>query len=508
MNSSRLGVGEDEEKPSRALDYSSPELTTTVVGSSGNSATSTAPLRSTTTTSEAIDTRNVNTSSMPITIQGGSHVQVLDASQPENEIIQYMNINATSSSNNNSFFNNSINDTDSERMFMSEPSLSVRSGGIIVGSDDIEEEEEEDNYYHRRGGRGTSATTPPLPSHSYNNMSNPFHIPQQQPQAPNSPGGNTSLSSWETKSSSRRPSLSHHVQVQFEPEMDHPAAVPPLRHQEEQEESSTEASSNHMMTLTFSDSSSNRSIESSQQRPGTAATTRPSVSLSVPTSTGTDSEDDEAADIQQNRMPFFPYNSTSDTPDLMTLEQLEHDYEDNLRGTYQNVMRSHAFSQSPFANIGKKSVTKRPSHRLFLPQTSVLTDENDGMADQVPTYICPKCQTRQREFFGVKDAPHQLEGPTGYLAFYFSIYVLASLFIFGLEEGWAPIDCVYFSVVTLTTAVRIFSRQSSEAVLLVLFSHVCRCHSRDSETLSRQQLSTKSFALSLFTSVWRALDCC
>jgi hypothetical protein len=26
------------------------------------------------------------------------------------------------------------------------------------------------------------------------------------------------------------------------------------------------------------------------------------------------------------------------------------------------------------------------------------------------------------------------------------------LFIFGLEEGWMPLDCIYFAVLTLTTA--------------------------------------------------------
>jgi hypothetical protein len=40
---------------------------------------------------------------------------------------------------------------------------------------------------------------------------------------------------------------------------------------------------------------------------------------------------------------------------------------------------------------------------------------------------------------------------SGYLALYFGTYVIASLFIF-LEEGWEPLDCIYFAVVTLTTA--------------------------------------------------------
>ena len=76
--------------------------------------------------------------------------------------------------------------------------------------------------------------------------------------------------------------------------------------------------------------------------------------------------------------------------------------------------------------------------------------EHEG--DKYPTFICPRCNTKQRNFFTVNSAPRQFESPAGYLAFYMSIYVVASLFIFGLEEGWPPMDCVYFAVITLTTA--------------------------------------------------------
>ena len=69
-----------------------------------------------------------------------------------------------------------------------------------------------------------------------------------------------------------------------------------------------------------------------------------------------------------------------------------------------------------------------------------------------PPFVCPRCRIEQRRFFGIDSAPGQFESPAGYFAFYFAIYMLASLFIFGLEEGWTPLDCIYFSVITLTTA--------------------------------------------------------
>ena len=76
----------------------------------------------------------------------------------------------------------------------------------------------------------------------------------------------------------------------------------------------------------------------------------------------------------------------------------------------------------------------------------------DHEADKFPTFVCPNCRTRQRNFFTVSSAPRQFESPAGYLAFYMAIYVVSSLFIFGLEEGWPALDCVYFAVITLTTA--------------------------------------------------------
>jgi hypothetical protein len=108
-------------------------------------------------------------------------------------------------------------------------------------------------------------------------------------------------------------------------------------------------------------------------------------------------------------------------------------------------LRRKAIAQSPFANIGKKS-SEKASRSSFLPSSYRDEDVN------YPTFICPRCKTRQREFFTVENAAGQLEGPGSYLALYFALYVISSLFIFGLEEGWKPLDCIYFAVITLTTA--------------------------------------------------------
>mmetsp|Transcript_28266 Transcript_28266/g.68783 ORF Transcript_28266/g.68783 Transcript_28266/m.68783 type:complete len:1112 (-) Transcript_28266:645-3980(-) len=101
---------------------------------------------------------------------------------------------------------------------------------------------------------------------------------------------------------------------------------------------------------------------------------------------------------------------------------------------------------SPFANIGKKKV-ERADRRSFLPQISAAASEKSHS-----TFICPSCKTRQREFFTVSSAPRQFESPSGYIALYFAIYVVAALYIFGLQEGWGRLDCFYFAVITLTTA--------------------------------------------------------
>lgn len=145
------------------------------------------------------------------------------------------------------------------------------------------------------------------------------------------------------------------------------------------------------------------------------------------------SDDGDERDIHSNRLRYGPD---------MQLDELERLLEDKeMRGKAQHVLRSR--KMSPFQKLGKMASpsTRRAS---YMPTSHSVGD--------YPTFVCPVCKTRQREFFTVSSAPSQFQGPTGYLALYFAIYVIAALFIFGLEEGWQALDCVYFAVITLTTA--------------------------------------------------------
>ena len=153
-----------------------------------------------------------------------------------------------------------------------------------------------------------------------------------------------------------------------------------------------------------------------------------------------ESDSGDPVTVQQNRMNVDAAVSMSN------LDGVERQFEDrSFRGQYQNVLRSSlgTNAEAEFANLGKTGSEKVP-RSSFLPQSS--------FQDHHQTYICPRCGSRQREFFSVNDAPRKMNGPASYLAAYFAVYVIAALFIFGLEEGWKPLDCIYFAVVTLTTA--------------------------------------------------------
>lgn len=67
-----------------------------------------------------------------------------------------------------------------------------------------------------------------------------------------------------------------------------------------------------------------------------------------------------------------------------------------------------------------------------------------------PTFVCPRCKTEQRQFVTVASATKKTEEQSKFFAFYFFIYTILALFICGSEEGWPPLDCLYFSVTTLT----------------------------------------------------------
>ena len=136
----------------------------------------------------------------------------------------------------------------------------------------------------------------------------------------------------------------------------------------------------------------------------------------------------------------------------------EHSSDDSL----ENKRNIHQLQKHPDHNViqhrqqGNSYCTPSNTHapqnpqkfdrRQFLPQTYSIPETT-----KYPTYICPTCKTRQREFFTVSSAPKQ-ESAGSYIALFFAMYVIGSLYVFGLQEGWGKLDCIYFAVITLTTA--------------------------------------------------------
>ncbi len=76
-----------------------------------------------------------------------------------------------------------------------------------------------------------------------------------------------------------------------------------------------------------------------------------------------------------------------------------------------------------------RNITRNPSHSI---RSKLPLIESDTLKDY-PTFTCPKCKTVQREFFTVTSAAKEFEGSAGYLVIYFVLYMVLSLFIFGIE---------------------------------------------------------------------------
>lgn len=168
-------------------------------------------------------------------------------------------------------------------------------------------------------------------------------------------------------------------------------------------------------------------VRRESQRAGQPSDNSSSTSSSGNSSTHSSEEDDEFRDIHFNQVHQMHPNTFN------SLDEVERSVEGELlrHGSYQHVLR-HA-RHSPFANFGRKNIEDTASKKFdkasFLPRTSVMQDGGE----KYPTYRCPRCQTIQREFFTVSSAPKQYETASGYLALYFCVYVIASLYIFGME---------------------------------------------------------------------------
>ncbi|KAL7521155.1 hypothetical protein ACHAWX_005850 [Stephanocyclus meneghinianus] len=122
---------------------------------------------------------------------------------------------------------------------------------------------------------------------------------------------------------------------------------------------------------------------------------------------------------------------------------------------FQRLKTNHRATRPQGKDMARfDKVMKRVTSVLESPLFREPSQEkkSSDVVKQPPTFFCPNCKTRQRAFFDVTTAAGQFESPLGYLALYFALYVTSVLFVFGLEEGWTPLDCVYFAVITLTTA--------------------------------------------------------
>lgn len=135
-------------------------------------------------------------------------------------------------------------------------------------------------------------------------------------------------------------------------------------------------------------------------------------------------------------------------------------YSSNTSSSYTD--NSDGYARRPRTiRIGSKPIAKASNFDKIMKRiNSVLNvnlygnDETEGENGKVtyPTFYCPNCKTYQRDYINFATATGQYDTPLGYLVLYFAMYLVASLTVFGFEEGWSAIDCIYFSVITLTTA--------------------------------------------------------
>jgi len=81
-----------------------------------------------------------------------------------------------------------------------------------------------------------------------------------------------------------------------------------------------------------------------------------------------------------------------------------------------------------------QSVLDRPLYRL----DGVIGEAADD-TNRAPMFYCPNCKTKQRDYINFATASGLYDSPQGYLALYFALYLVSSLFVFGLEVSEEPI---------------------------------------------------------------------
>ena len=165
--------------------------------------------------------------------------------------------------------------------------------------------------------------------------------------------------------------------------------------------------------------------------------------------TGSFEHDLHSPQMEQQRRDSYVFDddtsySVSDHSSDDSIEKARdiHLLHDDKTSHDNRVIRHHHFDNAT-PKFGSKF-----DRNQFLPQTFC----DEAGESKYPTFVCPNCNMRQREFFTVSSAPRQYESEGTMISLAFAVYVVASLYIFGLQEGWGKLDCIYFAVITLTTA--------------------------------------------------------
>ena len=143
--------------------------------------------------------------------------------------------------------------------------------------------------------------------------------------------------------------------------------------------------------------------------------------------------------------------------DVTSYSDSDHSDEDAALEKERNIHQLHAQPMLTQSHQNNPFLQRQHEHdtmpkfdrRQFLPRTSTSFDSEKA---RHATFVCPNCNMRQREFFTVSSAPKQTDSEGMLISLVFGVYVVSSLYIFGLQEGWGKLDCFYFAVITLTTA--------------------------------------------------------
>jgi hypothetical protein len=190
------------------------------------------------------------------------------------------------------------------------------------------------------------------------------------------------------------------------------------------------------------------------------SSTRQSFRESFSGSIGSSSDLMSSTRISQRKRPIEGIAESDLSGSTGSASSSSYDDDDNSSlgqaraSEFQRLKTNHRGSRRQKSSVRFDKVMERVTNVLEAPmyRERKIEKKTTDATKQPPTFFCPNCKTRQRAFIDITSAASQFESPLGYFALYFALYLVSVLFVFGLEEGWTPLDCVYFAVITLTTA--------------------------------------------------------